>query len=48
MEVQAYTDLQPDKVPPATTARIRTCPIPEHPFSHTFTSKTGEGCPVAN
>ena len=48
MEVHVYTDLQPDKVPPATIARIRTCPIPEQPFSHKFTDKTAEGCRVSN
>ena len=42
-----YTDLQPDMVPPATIARIRTCPIPEQPFPHKFTDKTAEGCQVS-
>jgi len=43
-----YTDLQPDKVSPATIARIRTCPIPEQPFPHKLTDKTAEGCQVSN
>jgi len=42
-----YTDLQPDKVPPATIARTRTRPIPEQPFPHK-TDKTTEGCQVSN
>ena len=48
MVVQVYTHLQPDKVPSATIARIRTCPIPEQPFPHKFTDKTAEGCQVSN
>ena len=48
MEVRVYTDLKPDKVPPATIDRIRTCPIPEQPFPHKFTDKTAEGCQVSN
>ena len=43
-----YTDLQPDKVPPTTTARIRTCPIPEQQFPHKFTDNTAERCQVSN
>ena len=43
-----YTNLQLDKVPPATIARIRTCPILEQPFPHKFTDKTAEGSQVSN
>jgi len=47
MVLQVYTHLQPDKVPPATIARIRTCPIPEQPFPHKLADKTVEGCQVS-
>jgi len=47
LDVQVCTDLTPDKVPPATIARIRTCPIPEQPLTH-FTDTTAEGCQVSN
>ena len=40
--------MQPDKGPPATIARIRTCSIPGQPFAHYLPDKTVENCQVSN